>query len=707
MRVATLLAVGLLLTTGSVSAAFAVESDTAQTDKADRASTADPAPDDSSGGATSDAPQTAMRPETTPETTPETPQVAPSSTPPAESADAPAAATAPASAEPAQEPAKTETAAPADAAAAPAESTAAARTIVPSDDLLYLPVSRYLQDNAKKTLAGTDQADRQVLIQFYDSRMGSTLWVGKTGYNDAAKNVIATLKDADSWGLRAADFKIADLKPGANGEFNLDDLTAAETRLSLAAMEYARDARGDRITDPSSQLGTYLDRKPVVLDRRTVIDSLASVPDKGTYLTELHPKHPQFIRLREKLLALRTNAKEAEALKIADGPKLMPGASHAQIAILHKRLKVAAATVKDDGSPADDTYYDKALATAVVAYKESKGIQPANPSITAALRRSLNASNDVSDAKLVANMEEWRWMPDDLGKYYIMVNIPEFKVRVISDGQVIHEERIVSGRPDTQSPIFSEMMRTVVIQPRWNVPDSIKIKELLPSLRAGGDPLRRQGLVMERNGRKMDPYSVDWNRNDIRNFNVYQPPSGSNALGVVKFLFPNKHAVYLHDTPSKSLFNESTRAFSHGCIRVRNPVKLAEILLDKDKGWDASMVQNLIAKGPEENEISLDQPVPVHVTYFTAWVDDSGEVQTFGDVYGHEKRINLALAGRWNQIAKADEKKVSPEDIPQGDGWGGDGFGSLFGSYDERDNRGRKKYDPGLGGFFKQVLGGF
>ncbi|MBY0558879.1 L,D-transpeptidase family protein [Hyphomicrobium sp.] len=707
MRVATLLAVGLLLTTGSVSAAFAVESDTAQTDKADRASTADPAPDDRSGGATSDAPQTAMRPETTPETTPETPQVAPSSTPPAESADAPAAATAPASAEPAQEPAKTETAAPADAAAAPAESTAAARTIVPSDDLLYLPVSRYLQDNAKKTLAGTDQADRQVLIQFYDSRMGSTLWVGKTGYNDAAKNVIATLKDADSWGLRAADFKIADLKPGANGEFNLDDLTAAETRLSLAAMEYARDARGDRITDPSSQLGTYLDRKPVVLDRRTVIDSLASVPDKGTYLTELHPKHPQFIRLREKLLALRTNAKEAEALKIADGPKLMPGASHAQIAILHKRLKVAAATVKDDGSPADDTYYDKALATAVVAYKESKGIQPANPSITAALRRSLNASNDVSDAKLVANMEEWRWMPDDLGKYYIMVNIPEFKVRVISDGQVIHEERIVSGRPDTQSPIFSEMMRTVVIQPRWNVPDSIKIKELLPSLRAGGDPLRRQGLVMERNGRKMDPYSVDWNRNDIRNFNVYQPPSGSNALGVVKFLFPNKHAVYLHDTPSKSLFNESTRAFSHGCIRVRNPVKLAEILLDKDKGWDASMVQNLIAKGPEENEISLDQPVPVHVTYFTAWVDDSGEVQTFGDVYGHEKRINLALAGRWNQIAKADEKKVSPEDIPQGDGWGGDGFGSLFGSYDERDNRGRKKYDPGLGGFFKQVLGGF
>ncbi|MBS0239584.1 MAG: L,D-transpeptidase family protein [Proteobacteria bacterium] len=702
MRVARLLAVSVLLATGSVSAALAVEPGNDQTDGADRASTTGPAPD----VGISD-PQTAMQAQTPPPAAaPDAPKAAaPSEDPPAgpqpavtapagdpsHTADAPTPATAPA---------------PAPASAAtPVE--AATQQIIPNDNLLYLPVAKYLQDNAKKALASTDQADRQVLVQFYTARMGTTLWVDKHGYNDAAKNLIATLKDADSWGLRASDFKIPELKPAADGEVSLDDLTVAETRLSLSAMEYARDARGDRISDPSSQLGTYLDRKPVLLDRRTVIDSLATVADKGAYLTELHPKHPQFVRLREKLLAFRANAKESEALKLSEGPKLMPGTSHPQIAILHKRLKVAAATVKEDGTPADDTYYDKALADAVIAYKNSKGISPANAAVTASLRNSLNSSNDVSEAKILANMEEWRWMPDDLGKFYIMVNIPEFKFRVVSNGEVIHEERIVSGRPDTQSPIFSEMMRTVVIQPRWNVPDSIKIKELLPSLRAGGDPLRRQGLVMEYNGRKMDPYGVDWNRTDIRNFSVYQPPGGSNALGVVKFLFPNKHAVYLHDTPSKSLFNESTRAFSHGCMRVRNPVKLAELLLNKDKGWDQSVVQDLIAKGPEENEINLDQPIPVHVTYFTAWVADDGEVQTFNDVYGHEKRINLALQGRWNQIAKADEKKVSPEDIPAGDGWAGDGFGSLFGGYDERDSRGKKKYDPGLGNFFKQVLGGF
>ncbi len=697
MRVARLLAVGLTLTTGSVSAAFAVEPGNDRTDGADRAVTAGPAPEQGSSES-----QTAMQVQSQP-----LPDVMGTTDAPSEDPTQPRAD----GASPAADPAHTADA-PQPQPPAPAETTAAGSTaaseVAPNGDLLYLPVAGYLQDNAKKALAGADAEDRQALIQFYTARMGSTLWVDKHGYNDAAKNLIATLNDADSWGLRSADFKIPELKAGPDGQLTNDDLTVAETLLSLSAMKYARDARGGRISDPSSQLGTYLDRKPVLLDRRTVIDSLATVADKGAYLTGLHPKHEQFVRLREKLLALRTKAKEAEAVKIPEGPRLMPGKSHAQIAILRQRLKVAAAPTKEDGTPADDTYYDQALAKAVVDYKQSKGIKPANPAISSALRRSLNASNDVSEAKLLANMEEWRWMPEDLGSYHILVNVPEYKFRVVSNGEVVHEERIVVGRPATQSPIFSENMRTVVLQPRWNVPDSIKIKELLPSLRQGGDPLRRQGLVMERNGRRVDPYNVDWSRNDIRNFHVYQPPSRGNALGVVKFLFPNKHAVYLHDTPSKALFNESSRAFSHGCIRVRNPVRLAEVLLGNDKSWDPAMVQNLIAKGPEENEVLLDKPVPVHVTYFTAWVADDGEVQTFGDVYGHEKRIDLALQGKWKQIVKADERKISPDDIPDGGSWGsgGNGFGGLFSNYDERDSRGRKKYDPGLN-FFQQVFGGF
>jgi murein L,D-transpeptidase YcbB/YkuD len=695
MRVARLLAVSLVLASGSVSAAFAVEPDNVQTDGAHPAASSSP----------SDASQTAMQPQ--PSAADAVPQQQDNAKP-APASDAQAAP----GAQP--EPASQATAPEAPAPSTPAADTSTQVTppkIIADDHLVYLPVASYIDANAKKLLAATNADDRQALIQFYRERGGSTLWVDKNGSTPEAKNLIAALNEADSWGLRSADYKIPELKPGAAGDYSQDDLTAFETRLSLDALGYARDARGGRIGNPSSQLGTYLDRTPQVLNPSLVIGQIAVASDKGDYLKSLHPKHEQFLRLRDKLLALRASAKETAAMKIPDGPLLKPGAKDSQIATIRKRLKVASPAVKDDGTSADDTYYDKTLADAVIAYKKDKGIQPPSTTITSTLRRSLNASNDVSEAKLIANMEEWRWMPEDLGKFYVMVNIPEFKVRVISNGEVIHEERIVSGRPDAQSPIFSELMRTVVIQPRWNVPNSIKIKELLPSLRGGSDPLRRQGLVLERNGRKIDPYNVDWNRSDIRNFDVYQPPGGGNALGVVKFLFPNKHSVYLHDTPSKGLFNESVRAFSHGCMRVRNPVKLAELILNKDKGWDKATVDDLVAKGPEENEVSLDQPIPVHVTYFTAWVDNDGEVQTFDDVYGHEKRITLALAGRWNQIVKADEKQVSPDDIPDGGGWsnGDGGIASLFGDDDDdRDDRGRpRKHGPGLGNFFKQVFGGF
>jgi murein L,D-transpeptidase YcbB/YkuD len=259
-------------------------------------------------------------------------------------------------------------------------------------------------------------------------------------------------------------------------------------------------------------------------------------------------------------------------------------------------------------------------------------------------------------------------------------------------------------------------MRTIVLQPRWNVPDSIKIKELLPWLRAGGNPLRRQGLVMERNGRRIDPWNVDWYRADIRNFNVYQPPGPGNALGLVKFLFPNKHAVYLHDTPSKSLFKQSVRTFSHGCMRVHNPIKLAELLLNKDKGWSAGKVDGLIENGPEENEVALSEPIPVHITYFTARAEKDGTIDTFNDVYGHEKRITLALQGRWNEIEKNDEKHISPEDYPVASGWDDDG--DWRGSrrfydddddyaYDDRYERRRYRGSNGPGGFFGQLFGGF
>ena len=270
-------------------------------------------------------------------------------------------------------------------------------------------------------------------------------------------------------------------------------------------------------------------------------------------------------------------------------------------------------------------------------------------------KKRANSSGGSIREKLLVNMEQWRWMPEDLGRLYVWVNIPEYIVRVIKDGREIHSERVIVGATTTPTPILSDEIEHLIFHPRWNVPDSIKVNELLPSLEVGDyRVLSRQNLRVALGGRDIEARSVDWNRTDIRKYYFYQPPGGNNALGLVKFLFPNKHDVYLHDTPSKKLFNSQVRAISHGCIRVRHPLKLAELLLAEDQGWDGSRVAMTVQKGPQDNQVNVSN-IPVHLTYFTAWVDDDGRVRTFPDVYDHEHRIAYALAGKSHRIRREPE----------------------------------------------------
>jgi murein L,D-transpeptidase YcbB/YkuD len=664
-------------------------------------------------------PAPVLDPKTVPERTAMQPQ--PTAGPSAdtgrlEPTQAPAAAPAPQSSAPQATPA-----APPTQTAAPAPLLAT----VPDPNKLYLPIRRYFDTKAAVTLKDYDDADRAALTQYYDGRMGEVLWVDKAGFNAAGQSLIEEIKKADDWGLSAADFKLPVLTKSANGaDLSEDELADAEIKVSLAAMEYARHARGDRIDTPNEQLSSYLDRKPQLIERPKLLEALAAAPDKGAYLRGLHPKHVQFERLRQKLLTLRAQGKEEEFEKIPDGPKITPGKSHWQVALVRKRLKVPNPGMKPDGTAADETYFDEQLAGAVMRFKEKNGLEPANATISTDLRRALNTTGKLDERQLLANMEEWRWMPEDLGALHIEVNVPEFLVRVVKNGTIIHEERVVTGKVDTQTPIFTDMMRTIVFQPVWNVPESIKINELLPKLRGGGNPIEGQGLVIQRNGHDVDVWDVDWQRQDIRNYYIFQPPGDGNVLGVVKFLFPNKHSVYLHDTPSKRLFNERVRTFSHGCMRVRNPVRLAEVILAEDKGWDTDTVAELITSGPENNDIALDHPIPVHVMYFTNWVADSGELKTFADVYGHEQRIKLGLEGRWNEIVKNRDHLLPPEDSPiarGSDEWGDEDAlsrASLRQRYSYRDEMppppGRpyqvmpqKRHVNGVGDLINKILGGY
>ena len=442
-----------------------------------------------------------------------------------------------------------------------------------------------------------EKADRAALQQFYAERRNEPVWVTPTGFSAAAMAVLAEIGRADAWGLDAAAFRLPVLAQG--GELTREQRADAEIALGLAILEYARHARGGR-ANPLS-LSRNLDRQPQLLDPRSVIEAAASTDAPDAYLRALHPQHPQFERLRQAYLALkRSGAPLVEPVVQTKGKS--------------KKKRVAAKA-------------------------------QAGPNLRT----------------LLVNMEQWRWMPEDLGSFYVWVNIPEYAIRVVKDDRVIHSERVVVGRASTQTPVFSHRMEQVIFHPYWGVPDSIKTNELLPSLARGNiGVLERQNLRVSYRGRDINPATVDWTKADMRKFHVYQPPSANNALGIVKFRFPNKHDVYMHDTPSKSLFNASTRAFSHGCMRVRDPLKLAELVLAEDRGWTAGRVTAAVQRGPKDNQINLTTKVPVHMTYFTAWVDDDGKLRTFGDVYGHENRIALGVAGKAHLIKQERPSKAPP-----------------------------------------------
>ncbi len=382
-------------------------------------------------------------------------------------------------------------------------------------------------------------------------------------------------------------------------------LADAEIATSLSALKYARYARGGRIIDPATQLSSYLDRKPQLLEPKTVLDQLAAAGEPDSYLRGLNPKQPEFEKLRQKYLEMRTAAAAAPPVTLPPGKVLVPGRADPQVALLRERLKVALPTATAD-KPADPNFYDDTLKAAVMAFQTESGTR-ADGVVGNATRGLLNDVEVLSPAKLLANMEEWRWMPEDRGDLYVTVNIPEFTLRIVKNGAVIHTERVITGLPSKQTPVFSETMKSIAFQPRWNVPNSIKVMELYPSLARGGTNFRRQGLRLSKNGRDVDPESVDWAYTDIRNYDVYQPPGASNVLGELKFNFPNKHTVYMHDTNARSLFEEVSRPFSHGCMRVRDPRRMAEILLDEDKGWDAAKIADLIANGPPEQR-GADRP---------------------------------------------------------------------------------------------------
>lgn len=345
-------------------------------------------------------------------------------------------------------------------------------------------------------------------------------------------------------------------------------------------------------------LSANFDMRPRLYEPKSVLEAVAAAPAADAYLEGLHPKHAGFVGLRAALADLRSNA--------------------------------------------DAT------------------------------------ANANAIRRIVVNMERWRWLPDDLGVFHVWDNVPEQHTQVMHGGKVVLNERIVIGKPKTPTPIFSAPMRFVIFQPSWGVPEGIKTNELGPMLRRSqanssggwffGDnggasrALRRHDLRVFRGGREVNPDQVNWTSVDVRQFHFMQPPSARNVLGVVKFRFPNKFDVYMHDTSERHLFGKAQRAFSHGCLRVQNPLKLAETILAYDKGWGPEKVAAMVRRSAT-TDITLEKSVPVHIVYFTAVASKDGQLQTYPDIYGVDGRVASALAGRSVTLAST---KAAPEPVSAG-----------------------------------------
>jgi L,D-transpeptidase YcbB len=503
----------------------------------------------------------------------------------------------------------------------------------------------------------SDVAEQIALAEYYSVPDRRLLWVDDSGLTDRGKAVMGEIAKADDYGLRAADYKlpqIASFDPAAPDA--VEQLADAELKISSAVVEYARDARGGRINPQS--LSKNLDPKLYLPEPAEVIGFIAIRSDPAAYLRSFQPSHPQFEALRKALLAERGGQVEQTSgpmdIVIPAGPLLKAGVEHGQVALLRKRLEVP---VKGGGN---EYLYDQELIEAVREFQKSKGGHP-DGIVGSGTRQMLNGQSapQVSGQDkinlLLANMERWRWLPQDLGAFYVNVNIPEFQLRVVGDDAVVWETRVVVGKTDKQTPVFNDEMEEIVFRPNWYVPTSIKSEEIAPYLYRGGgffgggwdtSILKRQGLrIRGANGRDIDPDTIDWSRSDIRRYEVYQPPGAGNVLGLVKFRFPNTHDVYLHDTTQKHLFANAVRANSHGCMRVQNPDQFATVLLGHDQGWDASRVNAAMHGNIDSNKILLKQHIPVYLTYFTAKVEEDGKLTQYRDLYGHDRRMIAALSG--------------------------------------------------------------
>lgn len=482
-------------------------------------------------------------------------------------------------------------------------------------------------DELPADLAAFD-LDRRGLRTFYRARSNEPLWIGASGPRDAANDLIEELKRAGEEGLNPADYRIeaieAALRDSKLGK--ADAAARLELMLSQSYARYARDLRQGRI--PRTALYTEAAMMPPPITTLSALEDAAEAPSLDDHIDDLDELNPIYAGLRDALAKLRGGTGPSQ-IAIPAGETLKPGASDPRVPTLRQRLGIAA-------SPSP--IYDPAMVAAVQGFQRSKGLK-ADGIIGAGTLAYLNAKPGNQAAVIIANMERARWLPANLGAKYLLADTAGFILRMYEGGRQVDAMRVVVGKEQQRTPSLVERMEYIEVNPYWNVPQSIIEEEIAPAVLAQGPGYLAQrdmevNLSWEMDSPAIDPSEVDWAaaRDGIVEFRVRQRPSKQNSLGLVKFMFPNEHDIYLHDTPADHLFAKELRVFSHGCVRVQRPFDLAKWVL----GGDIGPVRDAMATG-ETRQIPLPEKLPVYLAYFTAWPRGDGTVEYRPDIYARDR----------------------------------------------------------------------
>lgn len=470
------------------------------------------------------------------------------------------------------------------------------------------------------------------------------IWVSGATANERARAAVRVLAEAESYGLDAADYSV-DVPPAG---FSMDEMAARqqalmrfEMTMSARVLRYVRDAQNGRV-DPN-RISGYHDFPAKPLDLVGTLKALAESGDVRAYLEARHPQNQEFRALRAELESLQAAAEN----EIVVDPKLMlkPGETSPELPKLLKLIQRDHADLIDDkygevlARLGDSEVYDRELVPIVEAVQKKIGLKPdgvVGPHTVSKLAGTPKADRIE---KVILALEEMRWLPSDLGDPRVFINQPAFTASYIEGNEEKLKMRVIIGRPANQTSFFYDEIQQVDYNPYWGVPQSIIVNEMLPRLRTDPGYLDRSGYeVLDSKGKRIPSSSINWGQYGGKvPFSIRQIPSEANALGELKILFPNKHAIYMHDTPQKALFSRDSRAFSHGCIRLKDPRGMAAAVL----GTNLDHIVKKLKAGHSSERVS--RKIPVYVAYFTAWPEMNGTVEYFNDVYDRDSHLKLAI----------------------------------------------------------------